>query len=55
MIVLLDRVGDSFKRRRRMIKLTRNFNSQVRVPSNGIIVNRDPAISRDELAAFGQH
>jgi hypothetical protein len=25
------------------------------MPPDGVIINRDPAIGRDELAGFGQH
>ena len=33
----------------------REFNSLLRMPPDGVIINRDAAIGRDELAGFGQH
>ena len=53
MIALFDAIGDTLQRRRWMIELTCNFDSQLWVSGNGVIINRDPAIGRDELAAFG--
>ena len=55
MIVLLDRVGDAFQSGRRMIELACDFDSQFRVPANGVIINGDSTIGRNEFAAFGQH
>ena len=54
-IVLLDRVGDAFERRRRMIEFARDLNFQFGMTHDGVIVDRDPAIGRDELPAFCQH
>ena len=54
MIVLFDRVGDALEFRRRMIELTRDFNVQFRMPRDGVIINRDPAISGNKLTIFGQ-
>ena len=55
MIVLFDGVSDLLESCRRMIELTRNLDSELRMPPNGVIINRDAAIGRDELAGFRQH
>ena len=55
MIVLFHRVSDALERGRRMIKLARNLNPQLRMARDCVIINRDPAIGCDELAAFRQH
>ena len=52
MIILFDGVSDLLESRRRMIELTRNFNSKLRMPPDGVIINRDAAIGRDELATL---
>src|SRR5438034_608476 len=41
--------------RGRMIKLTGNFNSKFGMSPDRVIINRDPAIGYDKLAAFGQY
>ena len=38
-----------------MIELTCNLDPELGMPPDGVIINRDAAIGRDELAAFGQH
>ena len=38
-----------------MIELTCNLDPELRMPPDGVIINRDAAIGRDELAGFGQH
>ncbi|KAG0506348.1 MAG: hypothetical protein Udaeo_02700 [Candidatus Udaeobacter sp.] len=55
MIVLFDGVSDLLESRRRMIELTCNLDLELGMPPNGVIINRDAAIGRDELAGFGQH
>ena len=55
MIVLLDCIRDLFQFRRRMIELTRDLDLQFRVPRDRVIVDRQAAIGRDELAIFGQN
>ena len=55
MIALFDRVGDAFEFRRRMIELARDFDFQLRMSRDGVIINCDAAIGGDELTAFGQH
>ena len=55
MIVLFDGVSDLLESRRRMIELTGNFDLELGMPPNGVIINRDAAIGRDEVAGFGLH
>jgi hypothetical protein len=55
MIVLFDGVSDPLESRRRMIELTCNLDSELGMPPNGVIINHDAAIGRDELAGFGQY
>ena len=38
-----------------MIELARNLDPELGMPPDGVIINRDAAIGRHELAAFGQH
>ena len=52
MIVLFDGVSGALEGGRRMIELARNFNSKLRMPPDGVIINRDAAIGRDELATL---
>ena len=52
MIILFDRIGNALERRRRMIEFTRDLNVQFRMPSYGVIINRDPTIRRNELTIF---
>ena len=54
MIVLLDRVRDPLQRGRRMIELAGDLNAEIWMTPNGIIVDRDPAIGREEFAFFRQ-
>ena len=51
MIVLLDGVGDPLQSRRRMIELARDVDAELRMTEDGVIIDRDAAIGRDELAA----
>src|SRR5215475_8299873 len=55
MIALFDGIRDTLQRRWRMIEFPCDFNSQLRASANGVIINRDPAIGRNELAGFGQY
>src|SRR5260370_12620116 len=55
MIVLFDGVSDLLESRWRMIELTRNLDPELRMPPDGVIINRDAAIGRDNLAPFTQH
>ncbi len=54
MIVLFDGISHLLESRRRMIELTCNFDLELGMPRDGVIINRDAAIGRDEFAAFGQ-
>ena len=54
MIALFHSVGDALKRCRWMIELARDFNSELRMPPDSIIVDRDSAVGCDERATFGQ-
>jgi len=53
--VLLDGIRDALEWRGWMIELTCNLNPQLRMTRNRVIIDRDPAIGRDELAALGEH
>jgi hypothetical protein len=53
MIVLFDGISDPLESRRRMIELTCNLNPELRMPPNCVVINRDAAIGRHELAGFG--
>src|SRR5439155_25514597 len=55
MIILFDSVSDAFESRRRMIELTCNLDPELRMPPDGVVINRDAAIGRDERTAFGQN
>ena len=55
MIALFDGVGDAFELRWWMIEFSCDFNFQFRMSRDRVIINRDPAISSDELAILGQH
>ena len=55
MIALFDGISDLLESRRWVIELTCNLNLQLGMPRNGVIINRDAAIGREELAVFGQH
>jgi hypothetical protein len=55
MIVLFDGVSDALEGIRRMIEFTRNLDAELGVPPDGVIVNGDAAIGRDELASFSEH
>src|SRR5439155_25105873 len=55
MITLFDCVGDVFESSRWMIELPRDFYFQLRVTRHGVIINCDPAIGGDELAALCQY
>ena len=52
MIVLFHRVGDALQFSRRMIELARDLNVQFGMTRDRVIVDRDPTIGRNELAAF---
>ena len=38
-----------------MIELARDFDSQFGATHHGVVINRNPAIGRDEFAASGQY
>jgi len=52
MIILFDRIGYALERSRRMVEFTRDLNVQFRVPSYGVIINRDSAIGGNKLPIF---
>src|SRR5437867_965690 len=54
MIVLFDRVGDAFQLRRWVIELARDFDSKTGMTYDRVIVDRDPAVSGDEIAGLRQ-
>ena len=53
-ITLFGGVGHAFKLGRRMVELACNFNLQVGMSRDGVVVNRDAAIGRDKFTTFGQ-
>jgi hypothetical protein len=55
MVVLFDGVSDALESGRRMIKLTRDFDPERGMSRDGIIINCDSAIGRDELSGFSHH
>ena len=54
MIALFDCVSDALKFRRWMIELAGDLDLQFGMARDRIIIDRDPAIGRDEFAIFGQ-
>ena len=54
MIALFGRVSDALQRRGWMIEFSRNLNPEFWMPRDGVIINRNAAIGRDELAIFSQ-
>src|SRR5438045_8631773 len=55
MIALFDCIGDALESSRWMIEFARDFDTKLRVTCNGVIVYRNAAIGRDDLAGFGHH
>src|SRR5256886_15500002 len=55
MIALFRSVGDAFEKSRWMIELARDFDSQFGATHHGVVINRNPAIGRDEFALFSQY
>src|SRR3989442_14214789 len=55
MIALFRSVGDAFENSRWMIELARDFDSQFGATHHGVVINRNPAIGRDEFALFSQY
>ena len=50
MIILFDRIGNALERESADDRVaTRDLNVQFRMPSYGVIINRDPAIRRNKL------
>ena len=54
MIVLFDRIGDSFESGGRMIEFARNLDFEFWMTCRRVVVNRDAAIGRDQLGVFSQ-
>ena len=52
MIVLFDGIGHALEGGRRMIKFACNLDAELWMSRDSVIIDRDPAIGRNEFAVF---
>src|SRR5436305_14701281 len=55
MTALFHSVGEALEHSRWMIELARDYHSQFGATHHGVVINRHPAIGRDQFAASGQY